>query len=320
MPALALVLIAAAGVATAFIRRRRPRADAGRPVANATRLSALPGYRTALTRYRALLAAVAASAALLVIASVGLASRPASRELVYPEASNRDIVLCLDVSGSMIDFDAEIVEVFGELASRFDGERISLVVFNASAVTYFPLTSDYDYIRQQLDRIGEQFAEDDADYFAGTFFGDGSSLIGDGLASCTERFDTLEADRSRSIILATDNLVVGAPVFTLAEAGELATSRGIRVYGVNPGDQSSREYLDAFADEFEAVVTDTGGSYYALADPGAIPSIVDSISAEQAALAQGTPQPMLTDQPAIPLLLAYIALAAAMVLAWRVRR
>ena len=320
MPPLAIVAIAVAGAIVALVRRRRPRAESGRPVANTTRLTALPGYRAALGRYRLLLGAVAASALLLVVGSVGLASRPASSQLVYPEAGNRDIVLCLDVSGSMIDFDAEIVEVFGELASRFDGERISLVVFNASAVTYFPLTSDYDYIRQQLGRIGEQFDSDDADYFAGTFFGDGSSLIGDGLASCTERFDTPEADRSRSIILATDNLVVGAPVFTLAEAGALAARRGIRVYGVNPGDQSSREYLDVFADEFEAAVTDTGGAYYALADPGAIPSIVESISAEQAALVRGTPQLTQSDRPAVPLLLAYLGLAGAMVLAWRVRR
>lgn len=320
MPPLAVAVIALVVIAIVLLRRSRPRPDDGRPVANASRLSVLPGYRAAIGRYRVLLAALAASSALLVAASIGLAARPAASELVYPEASNRDIVLCLDVSGSMIDFDAEIVAVFADLADRFDGERIALVVFNASAVTYFPLTSDYEYIQQQLTRIGDQFVSDDADFFAGTFFGDGSSLIGDGLASCAERFDTPEADRSRSIILATDNLVVGAPVFTLREAGELAASHGIRVYGVNPGDQSSREYLDVFADEFEAVVTETGGAYYALADPDAIGSIVESISAEQAAVVQGSPERVLTDQPELPVLLAYLGLAAAMVIAWRVRR
>lgn len=320
MPLAAAVVIAAAVVAVVLVRRARPGVGSGRPVANIRRLSALPGYRAAMGRYRTLLAGVAVFAALLVVASVGLASRPAARELIYPEASNRDIVLCLDVSGSMIDFDAEIVEVFAELAGRFDGERIGLVVFNASAVTYFPLTSDYEYVERQLIRIGGQFASDDADFFAGTFFGDGSSLIGDGLASCTERFDTPEADRSRSIILATDNLVVGAPVFTLPEAGALAASRGIRVYGVNPGDQTSREYLDVFADEFEQVVDETGGAYYALADPNAIPSIVEEITAEQAAVMQGTPQLARADQPAVPLLLAYLGLAGTMLLAWRVRR
>ena len=55
-------------------------------------------------------------------------------------------MLCLDVSGSMIAYDAAVLEVFEQLTEEFTGERISMVVFNASAVTYFPLTNDYDYI------------------------------------------------------------------------------------------------------------------------------------------------------------------------------
>lgn len=314
-----LVITIVVTVASVIARRRRTRVD-GRAVANTSRLTELPGYRAAMTRYRAALGVFAVAAVLLVVASVALASRPARTELVYPQLNNRDIVLCLDVSGSMIDYDAEIVDVFSELARQFDGERISLVVFNASAVTYFPLTSDYAYIERQFGEISDQFASDDAEYFAGTFFGDGSSLIGDGLASCTQRFDTPERNRSRSIILATDNLVVGAPIFTLPAAGHLAEERGIRVYGINPGDQNSREYLDSFATEFENVVTGTGGSYHALADPQAIPSIVDSISAEQADLMQGIPQLVDTDQPGVPLVLAFIGLAALMVVGWRVRR
>lgn len=320
MPLAALVVIALIAVAAVlFSRGRAARAD-GRPVANTSRLTELPGYRAAMRRYRAALVGFGVAAVVLVTASVALASRPASTEVVHPQLSNRDIVLCLDVSGSMIDYDAQIVDVFADLAEQFDGERISLVVFNASAVTYFPLTSDYAYIQRQFEEISVQFATDDAEYFAGTFFGDGSSLIGDGLASCTQRFDTPDQNRSRSIILATDNLVVGAPIYTLPEAGALAADRGIRVYGVNPGDQNSREYLDSYADEFESVVADTGGSYYALADPAAVPSIVDSITAEQASVMQGAPQLIDTDQPAVPLVLAFVALAALMLVGWRVRR
>ena len=119
-----------------------------------------------MSRYRAVLVGLASAGVLLLLGAVALSSRPASAEVVYPALDNRDIVLCLDVSGSMIEYDTELVAVFSDLAREFDGERISLVVFNASAVTYFPLTSDYDYIEQQFDEITAQFASDEGAYGA----------------------------------------------------------------------------------------------------------------------------------------------------------
>lgn len=321
MPALwALSAAVAAGVTVLVHRRGRRRPVDGRAIAHSDRLTALPGYRTALARYRALLLAFAALAAVVLVAGVILASRPVATSIAYPQLSNRDIVLCLDVSGSMVEYDAELVEVFGRLVDEFDGERVSLVVFNASAVTYFPLTSDYGYVRQQFATIAEQFANEDIAYFDGTFFGDGSSLIGDGLAACSLRFDTPEADRSRSIILATDNLAVGEPIFTLPEAGELATEAGIRVYGINPGDSSAREYLARFAAEFRGVVEGTGGSYFGIDDPRAIDSIVERIESEQATISRGTPQLVEADQPVAPVVVAFLGLAGLIALAWRLQR
>lgn len=316
----ALLAAVAAGVTVLVHRRGRRRAVEGRAIAHSDRLTALPGYRAALARYRTLLLAFAGLAALVLVAGVTLASRPVATSIVYPQLSNRDIVLCLDVSGSMVEYDTELVEVFGQLVDEFEGERVSLVVFNASAVTYFPLTADYDYIREQFATITEQFVNEDIAYFDGTFFGDGSSLIGDGLAACSLRFDTPEEDRSRSIILATDNLAVGESIFTLPEAGELASEAGIRVYGINPGDSGAREYLARFAAEFRGVIEGTGGSYFGIDDPRTIESIVERIDAEQATISRGAPQLVQADQPALPVVLAFLGLAGLIALAWRLQR
>lgn len=321
LPVWLVVVAGAVGVTLAVRRRRSAPEREGRAVANSSRLTSLPGFAAAMRRYRALLAAVLAASAVLLLASAGLTARPAAEDVVYPEARTRDIMLCLDVSGSMIEYDAELVDVFAELATEFDGERIGLVVFNASAVTYFPLTSDYDYIREQFDAISDQFDDETGEYFAGTFFGEGSSLVGDGLASCAQRFDggtgSGDEERSRSIVLATDNLVVGEPIFTLAEAAALASDSGIRVYGLNPGDQESREYLDEFATQFEDAMLATGGDYYALGDPAAVGSIVDRIGAEEAVASRGAPQLVVVDRPAVLAVLALLAVTALMVLAWR---
>ncbi|WP_165069058.1 vWA domain-containing protein [Marisediminicola senii] len=319
-PALA---IAAAIVVLLQLRARRTRrADTAepRPIAHSDRLTALPEYRSAMRRYRGLLAAVTAAAGILAIAAALLASRPAAVSVQQPELATRDIVLCLDVSGSMVEYDAELVRVFGELTEQFTGERIALVVFNASAVTYFPLTNDYEYVQEQFDTVTDQFTNGEDAYFDGTFFGEGSSLVGDGLAACSLRFDAPDDDRSRSIILATDNLVVGDPIFTLTEAGQVAADRGIHVYGVNPGDTASRDYVEELAREFRTVVDATGGAYYSLDEPDAIESIVASITSEQATIVTGSPRLQLADQPAVPLAIAFFGLAGLMVLAWRVQR
>jgi hypothetical protein len=314
-----LVVIAAAIVVVRVVRARRSGPDAV-PVAHTERLTALPGYRAAMRRYRWLVMALAASLVVLLAASIGLTMRFSSVTLDEASLRNRDIVLCLDVSGSMIDYDKTVVDTFSQLATKFEGERLSLVVFNASAVTYFPLTSDLAYIEKQFATLKKAFASPDQSYFSGTLVGNGSSLIGDGLASCATRFDAPGSDRSRSIILVTDNMVAGKPVYTLTEAGRLAASRQIRVYGINPGDQTSKAYLQGLATEYRSVVTATGGGYYALDDPATVPSIVQKITAQQAALTKGPVQVVYDDRLGLGVWLLLVGLIALFVLAWRLRR
>ncbi|TBN56359.1 VWA domain-containing protein [Glaciihabitans arcticus] len=321
MPLLWLLVIAGVVAVLLWLRRKRAGADSSSlPIANSERLTSLPGYARALRRYRALLAGVCASIVILLLVGIGLTMRFASVDVRQPELKSRDIVLCLDVSGSMIDYDSEVVDVFSDLADEFEGERISLVIFNASAVTYFPLTSDYDYIQRQFAKLQEEFVSPDQSYYEGTLIGDGSSLVGDGLASCATKFDAPDDPRSRSVILVTDNLIAGEQIFTLPEAGQLAADRNVRVYGINPGDSSAKSYLDELATEFKQVVEATGGGYFALEDPENIPAIVDAITAEQAALMKGPVQLVRTDEPGFFVLLAFLGVAGLFVLAWRLRR
>jgi hypothetical protein len=316
-----LVVIGAVVALVILWRVRRAKKDAAPlPVAHSERLTGLPGYRAALVRYRTLLISFAAVLVVVLLASVALTMRFASVRVESIDEHNRDIVLCLDVSGSMVDYDARVLDVFSELATKFEGERLSLVIFNASAVTYFPLTSDLSYIQSQFTRLQEEFDSPDLEYYDGTLIGDGSSLVGDGLASCAVRFDSAGEERSRSVILVTDNLVAGEPIFTLPEAGTLATDRGVRVYGVNPGDSEAKNYLDDLAVEFEDTVLATGGSYFALDDPSAIPSIVSQISSQQAALTEGPVQVVYNDEPGVAVWLALLGLLGLFGLAWRLKR
>ena len=315
-----VVLAAGAVFAAISIDRKRKNAASGIPIAHSARLTALPGYRKALSRYRMLVAFLVAGVAVVLVASTLLTMRFSTTEVTTPQLHNRDIVLCLDVSGSMIEYDSQVLEVFGELTEEFTGERISLVVFNASAVTYFPLTSDYAYITRQMAQLKTELDDKTGSYFSGTLIGDGSSLIGDGLASCVTRFDEGQSERSRSVILVTDNLVAGTEIFTIGEAADLAVSRGVVVYGINPGDQSSKDYLDELADSYRSAVGKTGGAYYPLDDPSAVESIVSAITAEQAALIPGATQVVRIEQPQLGIALCFLGLAGLMFMGWRLRR
>lgn len=314
----------AAMAAVVFRLWRRTRQTPGRvPVAHADRLTALPSYQGAVAVQRRWLAVGLASVLLLAGSVLAAAARPVQAATTVPEQLNRDIILCLDVSGSMVDTDEAVVAVFSELVTRFKGERIGLTIFDSTAVQVFPLTDDYGFVAGQLDLAVKALNQDTKgfDFFDGTYEVPGSSLIGDGLASCVRGFPPESGGkRSRSVILATDNMLAGRPVFTLAEAAGLAKKANVRVHALNPSDYGSADYPDAAASGLKTAATSTDGSYYALESAAAVKSIAHKVQATEAARLQGAAVRTLSDQPALPLGLALLSLAGLGAAVWKVRQ
>ncbi|HEY9355677.1 MAG TPA: VWA domain-containing protein, partial [Arthrobacter sp.] len=291
-----LLPVAAAAAAGAgwLVFRRGARGNARRrPVANADRLTSLPEYQAAVRRYRRWLVVAALAAVTLLTSAAIAAARPVDLATIRPEQHNRDIVLCLDASGSMSGADAAVVDVFSTLAADFDGERIGLTIFDSSAVQVFPLTDDYSYVQEQLKMATDAFNGEPgtSGFLDGTWNGRGSSLIGDGLASCVESFPATDgtpqagtavqdgAPRSRSVVLATDNFLSGDPIFTLDQAGALAQERDVRVYALNPGDFDYGTASGQPGALLRAAAEATGGAYYPLDSPDAVAGIVRDVQA-----------------------------------------
>ena len=316
-----LALVAAALVAAVTRSGRRRGPDAPVPVAHAGRLTRLPAFRAALRRLRRSTIVIMVLLAIVVVSAAVAAARPAQTRVDDRAMDNRDVVLCLDVSGSMTDVDIDVLARFTELSKGFQGERLALVIFNSSAAQVFPLTDDYAYIQEQLESVRASLdgTADTSDAFAGTLTGAGASLIGDGLASCVLTFDNAGVERSRSVVLATDNDINGAPIMSLAEAGAFATSKGVRVYGIDPNAGSSSAGGSAESAEFEKVVESTQGEYFELESSDAVASIVDSIEKTESALVDGQPRLLVSDEPTVPVIVALLALVAALVLLRRAR-
>ncbi|RFT34651.1 VWA domain-containing protein, partial [Bifidobacteriaceae bacterium NR019] len=93
-----------------------------------------------------------ATAALVVslCSALAVASRPARVFNANEQVSSRDIVLCLDVSGSALPYDREVIQAYLNFIEHFQGERIGLSIFNSTSRTVFPLTDDYRLAKKQL--------------------------------------------------------------------------------------------------------------------------------------------------------------------------
>ncbi|WP_337748979.1 VWA domain-containing protein [Microbacterium sp. B19(2022)] len=286
-------------------------------VARAERLRALPTFRRALARRALALSGILALGAVTAIVAGVVAARPMSAQTIQPVNTSRDIMLCLDVSGSMSEVDVEVLTVFEELLDDFEGERIGLTIFNSSPVQIFPLTDDYDFIREHLESMTRSFDYVDQipEHWVGTLNGDGASLIGDGLAACTMGFDRPGDDRSRSVIFATDNEVNGASIVTLDEAAAYAASKEVRVFALNPVQGKDADV----SAELTAAAEATGGAAFGLRDTTTVSDIVEQVQEQEATELRGEAQVVWTDAPNLWIAVLSVCLLGFVVVLWRVR-
>ena len=317
-PWLAMLLLVGLVVLLVLWMRRPARPRDALPVAHTERLRRIPRFRQLARRQLYATGLRTVAALVLAAGAVLLVARPVRVEVKEPDRSARDIELCLDVSSSMDRWDRQIIDEFRNLVHDLDGERIGLTIFNATAVTVFPLTDDYEFIGDRLDEAEAAFGSGKYQYFVGTIplvhvqgflvpDPTRASQIGDGLASCVQRFDATESARGRAIVLASDNAPAGKPLFTLAEAADHAARRHVVVYGMAP--PAIEGHPDRSA-AFEAATAKTGGSLSVLQQDSDVNDIVDGIQRLERARIPQRPTPTEVDDPEAAFWLACSGLVA----------
>jgi Ca-activated chloride channel family protein len=137
-----------------------------------------------------------------------------------------DIVLCIDVSRSMLaeDIRPNRLEVakqrIREFAKLRPTDRISIVIFSEKVLTLLPLTTDPSLVDQVLSEISIGY------------LGSGTN-IGDGLALSVARALNSEA-KNKVIVLLTDG-VANVGTMTPIQAAEEAKKYEIKVYTIGLG-------------------------------------------------------------------------------------
>jgi len=205
---------------------RRP----GRGSSGALRFAevrALPGVggvRAAFSRALPWLTVLALG--LLIVAM----ARPRRLEEVVPVSTEGiDIVLALDISGSMQAEDFKprnrfvvAKEVLTDFIDGTVGDRLALVVFAAKAFTQCPLTLDYDILHGLLDQVELGMIDD-------------GTAIGMAIATAAARLEKSEAT-SRIIILLTDGVNNAGQIDPIT-AAKAAGALGIKIYAVGVGSE-----------------------------------------------------------------------------------
>jgi len=193
-----------------------------------------------------------------------------------------DIILALDVSGSMLarDFDPDRLEASKNVATEFISgrpyDRIGLTVFSGESYTQCPLTSDHAVLINLMREIKSGIIED-------------GTAIGVGLSTAINRIKDSDAI-SKVIILLTDGVNNRGAIDPLT-AAEIAKAFGIRVYTIGVGSMGYADYpvqtpfgiqyqkMQVEIDEalLQKIAVMTGGVYFRATDNTSLQQVYSEI-------------------------------------------
>ena len=280
-PALLWFLLALPVIA--FLRSRKgPRAA----VRYASVATARTVARTTRARLGQLLPYLRLPAAALLILALARPQVTHSKNKI--EASGVDMMLALDVSGSMQALDlrldgqrADRLTVVRSVVSKFiaarPNDRIGIVAFAGQPFLVSPLTLDHDWLEKSLSRVTVGTGED-------------GTAIGSALAASINRLRQSDA-KSKIVVLLTDGMNNAGSVQP-ALAAKAAAALGIKVYTIAVGaegrapmpvvDEAGRKRIvmgEVEVDEqtLQGIADATGGAFFRATDTESLTSIYAGI-------------------------------------------
>lgn len=199
------------------------------------------------------------------------------------EGEGIDIVLCIDVSGSMTaqDFIPSRMEAAKKVASDFierrTADRIAIVIFSGESFTQCPLTTDKVVLQAAVSTIRNGLLPD-------------GTAIGDGLSTSVDRLRSSKS-KSRVVILLTDG-VYNAGLLDPNTGKEIAKAFGIKVYTIGIGTEGYTSSPESTAntvvlpqrtislDEklLTEIAVETGGKYFRAKDNSSLENIYKEIN------------------------------------------
>jgi Ca-activated chloride channel family protein len=182
---------------------------------------------------------------------------------VVQEIPTRDLLLAIDLSGSMETADVQnasgdnvdrltaVKEVLDDFLANRQGDRVGMIVFGTGAFVQIPFTQDLDVCRELLDQTAVRMAG------PRTAFGD---AIGLGITL----FQRSDLDDNVLIAL-TDGNDTGSKV-PPTEAAKIAADNGIVIHTIGVGDPTAAGEEKFDEQVLKDVASETGGRYFFAGD------------------------------------------------------
>ena len=217
-----------------------------------------------------------------VLLIIALARPQSSSNWEESTTEGIDIVLSMDISGSMLarDLKPDRLEAAKDVAINFiskrKNDRVGLVVFAGESFTQCPLTTDHNVLINLFQDVKSGMVDD-------------GTAIGMGLATAVNRLKDSKAI-SKVIILLTDGVNNSGMVPPLT-AAEIAKKFGIRVYTIGVGTEGFAPYpfqtpfgvqyqdVEVQIDEvtLQDIATLTNGKYFRATNNNSLKEIYKSI-------------------------------------------
>jgi len=225
-------------------------------------------------------------AVILLILALARPQSPVADSKIQSEGI--DIVLAIDCSTSMLAEDFKLggqrqnrVEVVKNVVKDFimgrKNDRIAIVVFASRAYTVCPLTLDYGWLLDNLERVKSGLVED-------------GTAIGSGIATSLNRLKDSKG-KSKVVILLTDGRNNTGKISPLT-ASEAAKALKIKVYTIGAGSKGPAPYpvkdffgntvyqpvqIDIDEDTLIKIADMTGAKYFRATDTESLRKIYKEI-------------------------------------------
>lgn len=209
------------------------------------------------------------------------------------EVSARDLILAIDISGSMDQRDFKTVDgamltrldgvkrVIRDFIARRKGDRVALILFGTRAYVQVPFTQDLQTAQQLLDQTEVGMAGQ-------------QTAIGDTIGLSIKTFSASTAQQ-RLLILLTDGNDTASRV-PPEHAADIARQNGVAVYTIGVGDPAASGENRVDLGVLRAVADTTGGHFFRAEDGAQLQAIYADIDR----LAPATLQ-TLSWRPKVPL-------------------
>lgn len=186
--------------------------------------------------------------------------------------SGRDLMLAIDLSGSMQIEDMEVGSrlvsritavkaIAADFTARRSGDRVGLILFGTQAYLQAPLTFDINTVTQFIREAQLGFAGED-------------TAIGDALGLAVKRLRERPTE-SRVLILLTDGQDTASTIDPM-EAAALAAQMQVRIYTIGISRRlGGRTHAASEVDEalLNAIAEATGGQYFRARNPAELQNI-----------------------------------------------